>query len=105
MDVPQLRAWAKITAGGEDTDELLERVLTAVVAHATLTLAAPDEDATAEVVALWEQALLMQAARIWKRRDTPEGVIHWGPDGVVRVNRFDADVQELLEPFRTFPIG
>lgn len=104
MDVPQLRAWAKITAGGEDVDELLERVLTAVVAHATRTLAAPavdDEDG----IVLWEQALYMQAARIWKRRDTPEGVINWGPDGVVRVNRFDADVVELLEPFRKFVIG
>lgn len=105
MDVPQLRAWSKITTSGEEVDALLERVLTAVVAHATLTLAAPGEDAEPEVVALWEQALLMQCARIWKRRDTPEGVIHWGPDGVVRVNRFDADVQELLEPFRTWAIG
>lgn len=43
------------------------------------------------------QATLIQAARLFRRKDSPEGVTassEWGP---IRVNRLDPDVQALLQ--------
>lgn len=68
--------------------------------------------ALVEITALWgwaevpddvEQACLIKAARLIKRRETSTGVI--GFDGIgatVRVGRDDPDVKELLADFRRF---
>lgn len=45
-----------------------------------------------------EQALIMEAARLWARRGTPEGIGVFGVDGVIRVTRADLDVERLLSP-------
>lgn len=45
------------------------------------------------------QACLIQAARIFKRKDSPEGVAGWGDFGVIRVGRTDPDVISLLSPY------
>lgn len=42
------------------------------------------------------QACLIQAARLYKRKDSPEGVAGSAEWGVVRVSRVDPDVQALL---------
>lgn len=48
-----------------------------------------------------KQATLLQAARIYRRYDSPLGVAGFGDFGVVRVSRFlDPDVQQLVEPYR-----
>lgn len=48
-----------------------------------------------------EQATILQAARHFKRYDSPLGVAGFGDFGVVRVSRFlDPDVQMLVEPYR-----
>lgn len=44
-------------------------------------------------------AALIQGARLWKRKDSPEGVAGFGEFGVVRVNRIDPDVADLLRPY------
>lgn len=41
------------------------------------------------------QATLIQAARLWKRKDSPEGVMASAEWGAVRVSRVDPDVQAL----------
>ena len=44
--------------------------------------------------------------RLFKRLDSPLGVLGVGPDlGVVRVGRIDADVQAILHPFRRSAVG
>lgn len=45
------------------------------------------------------QATLIQAARLFKRKDSPEGVAGNAEWGVVRLSRVDPDVQALLAPF------
>lgn len=62
----------------------------------------------ARVTAVWgwpavpapvAQAALLQAARLFRRKDSPQGVIStpdWGP---TRVSRVDPDVQALLGPY------
>ncbi|WP_432247709.1 phage gp6-like head-tail connector protein [Streptomyces sanyensis] len=45
------------------------------------------------------QATLIQAARLFKRKDSPEGVTGSAEWGVVRVSRIDPDVQALIKHF------
>lgn len=47
-----------------------------------------------------EQAALMLAARLFKRRTSPEGIITNSDFGMLRVGRVDPDVQALLSPYR-----
>jgi hypothetical protein len=42
------------------------------------------------------QATLIQATRLYRRKDSPEGVAGQGEFGVVRLSRIDPDVQALL---------
>lgn len=45
------------------------------------------------------EATLIQAARLYKRKDSPEGVTGSAEWGVVRLSRRDPDVYALIEPF------
>ncbi|MFC8201281.1 phage gp6-like head-tail connector protein [Streptomyces sp. NPDC057298] len=44
------------------------------------------------------EAALIQAARLYKRKDSPEGVMGSAEWGVVRLSRRDPDVWALIEP-------
>lgn len=46
-----------------------------------------------------ETATLIQASRLFKRKDSPEGVTGSAEWGVVRLSRRDPDVWNLIEPF------
>lgn len=47
------------------------------------------------------QATLIQAARVFKRKDAPEGVVGFDQFGTIRVSsRPDPDVEALLSPYR-----
>jgi len=41
------------------------------------------------------QACLIHAARLFRRRDTVDGTIGFGELGLIRVGRYDADVEAL----------
>jgi len=68
------------------------------------------ENALVRVVGVWgwasipsgvKQAAIIQAARIFKRNDSPLGVAGFGDMGVLRVGRsLDPDVQQLIDPYR-----
>jgi hypothetical protein len=45
------------------------------------------------------EAALIQASRLYKRKDSPEGVMGSAEWGVVRLSRRDPDVWALIEPF------
>lgn len=46
-----------------------------------------------------EQACILQAARYFKRADSPMGVAGFDAMGVVRLSRIDPDIATLLEPY------
>jgi hypothetical protein len=46
-----------------------------------------------------DEASLIQASRLFKRKDSPEGVAGSSEWGVVRVSRRDPDVWNLIEPY------
>jgi hypothetical protein len=45
------------------------------------------------------EACLIQAARLYRRKDSPEGVMGNAEWGVVRLSRRDPDVWNLIEPY------
>jgi hypothetical protein len=52
------------------------------------------------------QACIIQSARIYKRNDSPTGVMGFGDMGIVRVGtQLDPDVRQLLESYRRINIG
>ena len=55
------------------------------------------------------QAVLLMAARLYKRRQSPEGVAGWDDMGAVRVLSRDPDVERLIEQhvdaYRVWGIG
>ena len=51
------------------------------------------------------QACLILSTRLFKRKDSPEGVAGFADFGAVRLSRMDPDVQALLNPFRIIPVG
>lgn len=53
-----------------------------------------------------EYAAIMQSQRLFKRLDSPTGVIGFGDMGAVRVSRqLDPDIAEMIAPFRREGIG
>ncbi len=44
-------------------------------------------------------ACLLQASKLYHRRNTPDGVQGNAEFGLIRTNRFDGDVVTLIEPF------
>jgi hypothetical protein len=76
---------------------LMQRVVDAVVVYVRkhyvdpVTLTPPASDAD------WKLAQTMIAARYWKRKASPEGVISFDELGPIRIGRVDADAAALLD--------
>lgn len=54
----------------------------------------------AGAMATIDQAALIQGARVFKRKDSPEGILGSAEWGALRVSRVDPDVEAMLQPFR-----
>lgn len=83
--------WGKFDLPEGDVLALLERVVAAVTGHIIEHYLVADPMTDDQ-----EQAVIMQSVRMWRRRDTPEGVISFDELGAVRVSRLDVDVEMLL---------
>jgi len=44
-----------------------------------------------------QEAILLMASRLYKRKNSPEGVAGWGDLGVIRIISTDPDITRLLE--------
>lgn len=67
------------------------------------------QEATVQVNGTWgfssvptaiKQATVLLAARIFKRNDSPGGVMGFGDLGVIRVGRMDPDIDRLIQPYK-----
>lgn len=47
-----------------------------------------------------EQATVLLSARVFKRNDSPGGVMGMGDIGVIRVSRIDPDIDRLIMPYK-----
>lgn len=99
----EVEGWIASTTGStlgvtDETRSILERVIAATEAHMEANYLAPvavDGDRPAD----WELALTMQSARLWERRNTPNGIGGFGEFGAVRIAGVDPDVARLLSPY------
>ncbi|MFC7380889.1 phage head-tail connector protein [Sphaerisporangium rhizosphaerae] len=52
-----------------------------------------------------KQAALLQAMRLYKRKDSPDGTAGSAEWGIIRVSHIDPDVKALIEPYRLSGFG
>lgn len=80
---------------------LMTKVVRAVIVRISRGWEAPelgqDDD--------WILAHIMQSARIWKRKVSPEGVIANDQFGAIRVTRIDSDIADMLVDFAKAPFA
>lgn len=98
LSLADVKAWGKITTSSEDA--LIQRVLDAVIDRAET-----DYDLPIEYPPSVHLALCMSCARLWHRRDTPQGITPASEFGQIRIGSFDADVDNLLAPWRRFAVA
>jgi hypothetical protein len=74
------------------SNTVLERSLTAAVAWVAERVKPGlfDDDET-------QEAIVLLASRLYKRRNSPEGVAGWNDLGVIRIISTDPDIARLLE--------
>lgn len=102
-DTDALVVWLKLTtapvAGSAEAgilDEVLEAALEDVEEQLRADAISADAD---EYPSKIRVAVLMQAARWYKRRSSPEGVAAFGDFGPIRVMGLDADVEQLISRY------
>ncbi len=52
-----------------------------------------------------EQAAVLRAVAIFKRKESPQGIAGFGDFGAIRIGRQDPDVVALLSPFQRVMVG
>lgn len=62
------------------------------------------EDAT-DLPERCHEACLLDASRIYRRRDSLDGTLAWGDAGAIRVGRFDPDVDRLYDSVGPWVFG
>lgn len=92
IDAAAVSDWGRFALPTGDELLLLERIIAAaeIKLRREFYFDSPASDDQ-------EQALLLYAARLYKRRDTPEGREAFGGDIAVTISGADRDVVELLE--------
>lgn len=98
--------WSTITGAelGPDNADVLGRPWTEVVYSAGWITDASKVRVTARwgwpgVPDAITQACTLLAARLYRRKDSPQGVLGSADWGVIRVSRFDPDVESLIAPY------
>lgn len=50
-------------------------------------------------------ACILLTTRLFRRRQSPEGVAAWGDLGAIRISRIDPDIEAMLLPARSWGIA
>jgi hypothetical protein len=89
-----VRGWLRKQPDAVD-DAIIDQARSAAIDYAVLRTGeqwAPDATNVPEAIAL---ACTMDAARIYRRRDSVDGTISWGDMGAIRVGPADRDVERM----------
>jgi hypothetical protein len=102
VSVDELAMWRGLDAPstGSPQWETQQAVLDAVETHISHSYVLPTplpEDA--------RNGILIAAARLIKRKDSPQGIEDFGEFGAVRISRMDPDVEALLSPYKTWALA
>jgi hypothetical protein len=96
-------------AGGITTPFTLIRAIGDYAFPITGRLGLPQQEATVQITGVFgfnatpvaiTQATIILASRIFKRNDSPLGFAGIGDMGVMRVSRFDPDIDALIAPYK-----
>lgn len=98
VTIDDIAAWRGVSTPTGAEASALQLVINAAMDTISLNLGYPADLSLPGV----RQAVIMQASRLWKRRDSPGGVESYDEYGAIRVTRFDPDIEALLAPFRTY---
>lgn len=105
-EAADVKAWMRSKQFVVDDDPALDDVTasatTVIRAWLDITLLPDDVDDCPNSV---RQAIIMRAAALYVRRDSPTGIITFSETDVFRVNKFDADVDFLIAPYRAAMVG
>lgn len=103
-DVSDVVEWGKFHENSVDATQM-HHAVTAAVGHLTSRCVTFTAGQVPEPV---RSAAVLLAARLYRRRDTPEGASAFGGDaaaGVIRHDIVDRDVEQLIRPWLAYPIG
>ena len=101
-DLPTFKADMRIADADERDDALLAADLAAAIAYVERVRS--DVDFTEPVGDDLFKGTLMEAARLFQRRKSPDGVVNLGQLGTGRVPGWDADLEKLLGVGRFAPM-
>lgn len=73
-------------------------------AHSRITEVINIDSGATDIPDAIRQAVLIEAHRLYRRVDTPEGVLSFGDSGTY-ISRIDGDVQNLIRPWLKTPLG
>jgi hypothetical protein len=97
----ELRAWSGIIASDSATDAAIDEAVNSANSLIDRRVISFPSGWPSEI----HTAALIQAARIFKRRGSPEGVANFGDFGPVIVSRLDPDIEADLSPFLKVPFA
>ena len=89
--------WGRFDVPTGDELEILDRIIAAATVKLGRLYYLSDP-----LTADQEQAVILVSARLYKRRDTPEGRDAFGGEIAVTIDSEDADAVALLEPRQGF---
>ena len=97
----ELRAWSGISAVDPATDAAIDEAVNSANSLIARRIIDTLSDWPSEV----HTAALIQAARLYKRRGSPEGVANFGDFGPVIVSRLDPDIEAAISPYLKVPFA
>lgn len=99
-DIEDLRQWLSIESTSAETDELLEQALRA--SSSRVLSRCYEFDPPGSYPEEVEQGILMQAARLYRRRNSVNGYEGFGDVGFGSVRAIDPDVEQLISRYILF---
>lgn len=93
VSVEDLRLRVRMSNFSAEQADVMQRAFDA--AHSYVVAHSEPELREANVI-VFEEAVLVLAARLWDRRNSPAGVAGWGDIGAVRVASVDSDFNMLM---------
>lgn len=104
--IDAVEQWSKLGTLSSDDRQLMSEIVQAIDDHLGEFYDLDDGSGgsiiTRDDIRL---ARIMWAARLWKRRNSPEGIAGFGDLGIIRISRTDPDLASLLEGRRRFGIA
>jgi hypothetical protein len=94
-DIDEYKQWARVVDTVDDVaiDQALSAVMAAIVARCPVLATAPCPEDALYACLLWTNRLLV-------RRQSPEGIVGIADMGAVKIMRTDADIDDLLAPWK-----